>query len=62
MFTNWTITGVIIVEVVMTRAQRRKKMAEQRHFEDTLFLLGVFVLLIIIGQVCLKYGWVIWLD
>lgn len=51
-----------IVEVVMTRAQRRKKMAEKRHFEDTLFLLGMFVLLIILGQVCLKYGWVIWLD
>lgn len=46
----------------MTRAQRRKKMAEKRHFEDTLFLLGVFVLLIILGQICLKYGWVIWLD
>jgi len=46
----------------MTRAQRRKKMVEKRHFEDTLFLLGVFVLLIILGQVCLKYGWVIYLD
>ena len=46
----------------MTRAQRRKKMAERRHCEDTLFLLGVFVLLIILGQVCLKYGWVINLD
>lgn len=46
----------------MTRAQRRKKMEEKRHFEDTLFLLGVFVLLIILGQVCLKYGWVIYLD
>ena len=72
MSTNWTITGVIIVEVIMSnkhnfdvllgKQERRKRMAEKRHFEDTLFLLGVFVLLIIIGQVCLKYGWVIWLD
>ena len=48
--------------VLLKKEQRRKKMAEKRHFEDTLFLLGVFVLLIILGQVCLKYGWVIWLD
>ena len=46
----------------MNRAQRRKKMVEKRHFEDTLFLLGVFVLLIILGQICLKYGWVVNLD
>ena len=48
--------------VLLKKEQRRKKAEEKRHFEDTLFLLGVFVLLIIIGQVCLKYGWVIWLD
>lgn len=46
----------------MTKVQRRKKMAEKRHFEDTLFILGIFVLLIILGQICLKYGFVIYLD
>ena len=46
----------------MTRAQRRKKAIEKRHFEDTLFILGIFVILLILGQICLKYGWVIWLD
>lgn len=46
----------------MTKAQRRKKMADKRHFEDTLFLLGIFVFLIILGQICLKYGWVIFID
>ena len=49
-------------DALLRKEQRRKKMVEKRHFEDTLFLLGVFVLLIILGQVCLKYGWVIWLD
>lgn len=47
---------------LLSKQERRKKVEEKRHFEDTLFLLGVFVLLIILGQVCLKYGWVIWLD
>lgn len=46
----------------MTRYERRKKAIEQRRFEDTLFILGVFVLLIIIGQICQKYGWVIFID
>lgn len=49
-------------DVLLVKQERRKRMAEKRNFEDTLFLLGVFVLLIILGQVCLKYGWVIWLD
>lgn len=44
------------------REQRRKRMAEKRHFEDTLFVLGIFILLVVLGQICLKYGWVIWLD
>lgn len=48
--------------VLLTKEQRRKKAAEKRHFEDTLFLLGVFVLLIILGQICLKYGYIIYLD
>ena len=46
----------------MTKIERRKKMAEKRHFEDTLFILGIFILLVVLGQVCLKYGLVIWLD
>ena len=46
----------------MTKIERRKRMAEKRHFEDTLFILGVLILLIVLGQVFLKYGWVIWLD
>lgn len=49
-------------DALLGREQRRKKMAEKRHFEDTLFILGIFVLLIIIGQICLKYGFVIYLD
>ena len=49
-------------DILLGKEQRRKRMAEKRHFEDTLFLLGIFVLLIIIGQICLKYGWVIYLD
>lgn len=46
----------------MTKIERRKRMAEKRHFEDTLFILGIVVLLIILGQICLKYGFVIYLD
>ena len=46
----------------MTKIERRKKAEEKRHFEDTLFVLGIFILLIILGQICLKYGWVIYLD
>ena len=46
----------------MTKIERRKRMAEKRHFEDTLFILGIFVLLIILGQICLQYGFVIYLD
>lgn len=49
-------------DVLLGKQERRKRMAEKRHFEDTLFILGIFVLLIVLGQVCLKYGWVIWLD
>jgi len=47
---------------LLGREQHRKRMAEQRHFEDTLFILGIFVLLILLGQICLKYGFVIYLD
>lgn len=49
-------------DALLEREQRRKKAEEKRHFEDTLFVLGVFVLLIIIGQICQKYGWVIFID
>ena len=49
-------------DILLGREQRRKRMAEKRHFEDTLFILGIFIILIVIGQVCLKYGWVIYLD
>lgn len=48
--------------VLLKKEQRRKKAEEKRHFKDTLFLLGIFVFLIILGQICLKYGWVINLD
>ena len=48
--------------VLLKKEQRRKKAEEKRHVEDTLFLLGIFVFLIILGQICLKYGWVINLD
>lgn len=49
-------------DVILEAQERRKRMAEKRHFEDTLFILGIFVLLIILGQICLKYGFVIYLD
>ena len=49
-------------DILLRKEQRRKRMAEKRHFEDTLFILGIFVLLIILGQICLKYGFVIYLD
>jgi len=49
-------------DILLGKEQRRKRMAEKRHFEDTLFILGIFVLLIILGQICLKYGFVIYLD
>lgn len=49
-------------DILLGKEQRRKRMAEKRHFEDTLFILGVLILLIVLGQACLKYGWVIWID
>lgn len=49
-------------DVLLGKQERRKRMAEKRHFEDTLFVLGVFILLVVLGQVFLAHGWVIWLD
>lgn len=49
-------------DMLFEKQERRKRMAEKRHFEDTLFILGIFVLLILLGQICLKYGFVIYLD
>nr|DAV58846.1 MAG TPA: hypothetical protein [Caudoviricetes sp.] len=47
----------------MTRKELyRKQSKEKAVLEDTLFIIGVFVLLVIWGQYCLSHGWVIFLD
>ena len=46
----------------MTKERYRKYKKDKEHFEDTLFLLGVLVVLALIGQWCQYYGYVIYLD
>lgn len=41
---------------------RRKQAKDKAVLEDTLFIIGVLVLLVLWGQYCLANGWVIWLD
>lgn len=41
---------------------RRKQSKEKAVLEDTLFIIGMFILLVIWGQYCLSHGLVIWLD
>ena len=50
------------LEVIMTKERYRKYKKDKEHCEDTLFLLGVLVLLALIGQWCQYYGYVIYLD
>ena len=46
----------------MTKERYRKYKRDKENYEDTLFLLGVLVLLVLIGQWCQQYGYVIYLD
>ena len=47
----------------MTRKELYRKQAKDKALvEDTLFIIGVLVLLVLWGQYCLSRGWVIWLD
>lgn len=46
----------------MTKERYRKYKKDKEHCEDTMFLLGVLVLLALIGQWCQYYGYVIYLD
>ena len=46
----------------MTKERCRKYKKDKENYEDTLFLLGVLVVLALIGQWCQYYGYVIYLD
>ena len=46
----------------MTKQRIRHIRKEKEYAEDTLFLFGVFFLLLVIGHICYLHGWVIFLD
>ena len=46
----------------MTKERYRKCKKDKEHCEDTLFILGMLVVLALIGQWCQYYGYVIYLD
>lgn len=62
---NWAGINfpVFLIGGIMTiKELRRKQSKEKAVLEDTLFIIGMFVLLVIWGQYCLSHGLVIWLD
>lgn len=46
----------------MTKDRYRKQKKDKEYCEDTLFLLGIFVLLLLVGQWCQHHGYLIYLD